>query len=170
LLSAGSARAIERQWRLGGGLGFATLPRTDYGLGPALGLHGAYGLSDMFDAHAELETSLHWMSPGEGLDDERLALSSLGLGVSYKLDIIEWVPYFGLLGGYTHTWDNVLAAEGDPPFGRDELTLSAMLGVDYALRRDLGLGLALRYHLFASNFGDPQYLSVLVRAEHRFGW
>ena len=41
------ARAFERQWHLGGGVGAAV--RSDgYDIGPALGVHGAYGILGRF--------------------------------------------------------------------------------------------------------------------------
>ncbi len=158
-----SAHAFERQWHFGGGLGAASYEGTDGGIAPALGLHAAYGLSDMFDARIELLGSHHTSA-----NDESLDVLSAAAGVTYKLDVIEWIPYAGLFAGYYY-----FRGEPEPEF-RHDLALSVQLGLDYAWSRSFGLGVALRYHGFMldapSSFTDAAYFTGLLRAEYRFGW
>jgi hypothetical protein len=157
------ASAFERQWHFGGGIGAASYEGTEGGISPALGLHAAYGLSDMFDARVELLGSHHTSS-----DDESLDVFSAAAGVTYKLDVIEWIPYIGLLAGYYY-----FNGEPEPEFQHD-FALSAQLGLDYAWSRSFGLGVALRYHGFMldapRSFTDAAYFTGLLRAEYRFGW
>jgi len=162
--SAGSAKAFERQWHVGGGLGAATFASGDPSLGPALGVFGAYGLSDMFDARLELTASRHERASGTSVD-----LYSASAGVAYKIDVIEWIPYVGLLLGYYRQ------AGEDPTSGdRGALGISTALGIDYALSRSVGLGLQLRYHGglndVPTSLTDGSYYTGLLRAEYRWGW
>ncbi|MEI9949603.1 MAG: hypothetical protein WDO74_11645 [Pseudomonadota bacterium] len=52
------ARAFEREWHVGGGVGLTAYPHY-YSAGPALGLNAAYGISDVFDLKLELLGSSH---------------------------------------------------------------------------------------------------------------
>ena len=158
-----SASAFERQWHFGGGIGAASYSGTESGIAPALGLHAAYGVSDMFDARVELLGSHHSTT-----DDRSLDVYSAAAGIAYKLDVIEWIPYAGLLAGYYYF-------NGEPaPEFRHDFALSALLGLDYAWSRNFGVGVALRYHGFMldapRSFTDAAYFTGLARAEYRFGW
>lgn len=160
---SGSAQAFERQWHLGAGLGGALLAGTDASLGPALGVHGAYGLSDVFDLKLDFITAPHSVA------GERLWIHGVSAGLAYKIDVFEWVPYVGLGVGYYR-----LGPEPPSGLNRDEPGLSVDLGLDYALTRQFGLGAQMRYHAFLS---DPlasleraPWVSLLLRAEYRWGW
>jgi hypothetical protein len=157
------AAAFERQWHLGGGIGAASYSGTEGGIAPALGVHAAYGLSDMFDARVELLGSHH-----STVSDQSLDVFSASAGVVYKLDVIEWIPYAGILAGYYY-----FSGEPVPEFQHD-FALSALLGIDYAWSRSFGVGVALRYHGFMldapRSFTDAAYFTGLLRAEYRFGW
>ncbi len=73
------------------------------------GGYGAYGLSDMFDANLELMASGHEFVPGQ-----TTRVYSAAAGLTYKVDVIEWVPYVGgLLGWYA--FDGGPAPEAPPP-------------------------------------------------------
>lgn len=161
---AGRAEAFENQWHLGGALGIAKHARVD-GVAPLVGVYGAYGLSDMFDLRLELgATRLH-------ADGERVTYLSQALGgVTYKLDVIQLIPYGGVLVGAsrgTHRLD-------DKAKDRFEPTVSLLFGLDYALSRATGLGLAVGLHAMPfEESGDATasvLTTVLLRAEHRFGW
>jgi hypothetical protein len=154
VFAAPSAGAFERQWHFGGGLGVAA-PSDGYAEGPAFGVHGAYGLSDVFDARLELQASRN--AAGE------LPVWFYGarLGLAYKLDVIQWIPYAGAsLGGFALAGNERALVK--PSAG-------AFVGLDYAVSRNFGVGV----------FGAGDYvfvdsgvtmLSLLVRAEYRFGW
>jgi len=165
LLGSSPASAFERQWHLGGGLGVASFAGGEANIGPALGVHGAYGLSDMFDLRGELTGSTHTLDDGR-----RLNLYSASIGLAYKIDVLEWIPYVGLLvGSYIFSGDGKPANQSGGFIG-----VSTMLGIDYALSRSFGLGLQLRYHggLYdpPTSLTDGAYFTGLLRAEYRWGW
>lgn len=156
LLVAAPAAASEGQWHVGGGLGTAAFA----GGGAAryaVDLHGAYELTDQFDLRLDLLSSRH------------LVDGAASLGLVYKLDVIEWVPYVGVgLGFY---W---LGDERRADLAQRELGLSVPLGIDYAPSRSFAVGLQLRYHGFFSELpttlGGAALLDTLLRAEYRWGW
>jgi hypothetical protein len=159
-----TARAFERQWHLGGGLGVAR-PGSGGDFGIAAGFHVAYGLSDYFDLRLEGVAAQHSFADGE-----KTLVHSIGFGVAYKLDVLEWVPYAGIeLVGY--------GFDGDPgPDRRAGSYGGASLdaGLDYALSRSFALGTLARMHVIG---GRPSHAppamtwyTVLFRAEYRWGW
>jgi hypothetical protein len=162
--AASSAPALEGQWHAGGGLGAATFARTDTGFGPLLGIHAAYEIDDMFDARLELTASRHEFSP-----ETRTDFYGAALGVTYKVDVIEWVPYIGLLGGYYE----FSSETRPPPLEPRELGIMVPLGLEYVPSSSFALGLQVAYHGFLSDpmdsVGDAPYVTVLLRAEARFG-
>src|SRR5262245_16360561 len=90
---AAPARAFEREWHLGLGFGMAA-PSSGYNAGPAVGIHGAYGLTDEFDARLEFIASGHGFQVN-GVENNT-AFMSAGALLSYKIDIISWIPHLGL--------------------------------------------------------------------------
>jgi hypothetical protein len=170
-----TAHAFENQWHLGAGLGVATLSGSEYKTGPAAGLHGAYGLSDTFDLRIELLASHHTLDVGDETREAPTAqLLSAAAGVAYKVDVLEWIPYAGLLGGYAAFLGDSPSDLGLSAPGDQELTVSVVLGIDYAHSRSFGLGAQLRYTGFLSDLpdslADAQYFALLLRAEYRWGW
>jgi hypothetical protein len=153
LLSGPPARAFERQWHLGGGLGAAA--PTDYSAGPAFGIHGAYGLSDVFDLRLELQASRN------GVGSLPVSFYGTRLALAYKVDVIQWIPYAAISGGgFAIAWEG--AALFRPSAG-------VMLGLDYAVSRHVGLGvLGAGDYVFVES--GVTVLALLVRAEYRFGW
>ncbi len=153
-------RASEGQWHLGGGP--AVQRFTGGETAPALQGVGAYEWSDSFDLRLELLGAAPRLEPGA-------LQASVAVGAAYKLDVIEWVPYFGLLLGYYE-----LGSARPAPLAARELGLSIPLGLDYALSRQLVLGLQLRYHAFLSELpqtlGEASLLSAGLRLEGRWGW
>jgi len=156
-LGTRSATAAEQEWHAGGRAGIAVLSKT--GVEPALGLHGAYGINDVFDATVELLGSHH--VGGSGTD-----VLSVSAGATYKIDVFQWIPYVGALLGY-------YAYGGAPgPHGEhgSEFGASVQLGVDYLLTRDLALGADVRWHAsFHDGFSVPLFTTTLG-AEYRWGW
>jgi len=148
------AFAFERQWHLGGGVG-AAFPSNGYDLGPALALHGAYGISDVFDLRLELQGSRN--------DFQGTPVSFYGarLGLAYKIDIIEWIPYIGVSGGsFGVVWSESFVLR--PSAG-------AFFGLDYAVSRHFGLGVLAVGDIIIAN-PSVTVGAVLLRAEYRFGW
>jgi len=163
-LRSDPAAAFEREWHLGGGIGVASAA-SGYGMGPALGLHAAYGVSDVFDARLELSGSHHAYEVADA--EESSELLSVAALLSYKIDVIAWVPHFGAGLGYFHFTET-------PPTGsafrRDDLGIALELGLDYAVSRDLGLGLGARFDMPFNEIGAARYFALLLRGEYRWGW
>jgi hypothetical protein len=165
-----AAVAAEQEWHLGGRAGVAHL--TKNGFEPALGLHGAYGLSDMFDATVEV-LGTHHVGDAEGICNLRRCtgtdvLSAAG-GIAYKVDVFEWIPYVAALAGYYGYY----GSPGPPTEHRDhgsEFGASLQLGLDYVPMRELSLGAEFRWHAsFHESFAVPLY-SATLGAEYRWGW
>ena len=163
-LRADPARGFEREWHLGGGVGLASAA-SGYGLGPALGLHAAYGISDVFDARLELSGSHHTYELGEA--EESTEIFSVAALLSYKIDIIAWVPHFGAGFGYFHF---TKAPPADSAFRRDDVGLALELGLDYAVSRNFGLGIGAHFDMPFNEIGAARYFALLLRGEYRWGW
>ena len=148
------AHAFERQWHVGGGFGVASA-NAGYDAGLALGLHGAYGISDVFDARLELQGSRNYFG------DFPVWFFLARPGLAYKLDLLQWIPYIGgSAGAFGAVWDGGSTIK--PCAG-------GFAGLDYAISRHVGIG---GYFAFDYVFANPS-LSVttgLVRGEYRFGW
>jgi hypothetical protein len=113
----------------------------------------------MFDLHLELLGSRN--GGADGTD-----IFSASAGISYKIDVFEWVPYVGLFGGYYYFGG--LAG----PNGERGSTAGASIGVglDYLVSRSVALGAQVRWHAtFTDGLAFP-YLSALARCEYRWGW
>lgn len=156
-LLARPAHAFERQWRVGAGVGIASASGASFG--PAVGAHAAYGVSDVFDLHLELTGSSHWPSAGAPRD---FAVGALG--VAYKLDVLEWIPYALVgAGGAVEQRAGELEARVAP-------ALSAGGGLDYLAWRELAFGVQLRGHWLLVETESSPYAVGLLRAEYRWGW
>jgi hypothetical protein len=171
--AASHAQAFEREWHLGAAVGTASGKRLS--LSPALGIYGAYGLSDVFDVRLEV-TAL-----GYGLAEKQdpYAISS-SAGLVYKLDVLRWVPWAGVYAGYLTFLKEPRPLVKDPLPGSNEpqveisynqrdVTLGFGVGLDYAFSRNFGLGVTLRgdNSLGAARLSTYQ---SLLRAEYRWGW
>ncbi len=162
---ASPAAAFEGQWHLGGGLGGAHLSGAEPSLLPLAGVHGAYGLSDMFDLRAETL----WTAPKSTAGSRAVNGSAL-FGVAYKLDVIQWIPWVGGFVGAHYR-----GAELSPDLARGiSPGVSLMFGLDYAFRRDWGFGLAVGLHSLpldsVSASSAMPYTTGLLRFEKRWGW
>ena len=165
-LAPSHARAFEREWHVGGGVGITAYPH-HYSAGPSLGLNAAYGISDVFDLKLELLGSTHSYSPGGSSPSERGAAYSAAAGLSYKLDILQWIPYGAALIGYQHIAGPIPASE---PFRRDDAILALVLGLDYAATRNFGLGASFRTNFLLSTFDEGEAFTTMLRAEYHWGF
>jgi hypothetical protein len=117
----------------------------------------------MFDVRTELRGSRHGK---DGADDNLLLQASVG--VAYKLDIIEWVPYLGIrAGAYHFTARPAAEADPDESYARSGGMIGTMLGVDYALSRAAAIGLELDYDTLLPEGGA---FGAVLRGEYRWGW
>jgi len=148
------AAAFEREWHLGGGLGGAAA--NHYELGPALNAYAAYGISDVFDVRLELAASRNSTKPGDAF------LYGAKGALAYKIDVIQWIPYVAITAGYLGATRRV------SPLALGQPTAGLLAGLDYAVSRNFGLGLALSYD-YAFHPGAA-YANGFLRAEYRFGF
>jgi len=166
---ASGALAWERQWRLGGELGYAMTDIGDGTLdGMAGGLHLTYGLSDAFNVRLGGDLA--------GFDRPEPAtyalLWSTTVGIEYVVDILEWVPYVGACAGAMGVF-----REGEEPAatGRPEHAIYGGVeipaGLGYQVLPELTVGAEFRYRLLllGTDVGPIGFLTVLGRAEVVFG-
>lgn len=181
------ARAFEKQWHFGGGLGAALA--AERSLGPALNLYGAYGISDVFDVRLEAFASWNlgpnstsplpevfsvahggFFTAGGGPPSSALFYGGK-LALAYKFDVIEWIPYFGVSAGFLGVAPRA-EFEGQvdtaTPFANANFSAGLLFGLDYALSRSFGLGLAV-FGDYAFH-ADALYGAGFLRAEYRLGW
>lgn len=163
------AGAVEREHHAGVDAGMSMLvlkDKTD--VGGALGGHWAYGLSDVFNLMAEATWSL--VALGETVQDVHTPRThptnvvNLGVGMAYVFDVLQWVPYAGLLVG------------GDALFGgtigRATILPGATVavGLDYRFRRQWAAGVAFRQHFLTDMSTYPSFTHVFARVEYNWGW
>jgi hypothetical protein len=155
----GAAVAAEQEWHLGGRAGVGVL--SGRGAGPAFGVHGAYGLNDMFDVALELNESHHFGGTKDASD-----ILSASTGLSYKIDVFEWIPYVTALGGYYA----YLGERGPHGEQGSEFGASIQIGLDYLAMRELAFGADVRWHAsFVDGLSFPLFTATLG-AEYRWGW
>lgn len=166
VLGARTAGATEGQLHTGAGVGIVSFTRSDAPVAPAVGVHAAYELDDMFDARVELLASQH-----EFVEEQKTLLYSGTAGITYKLDILTLIPYAGILAG-------VYAFDGFYPYNevqprKVQLGISVPFGLDWTISTHFGLGVQFRYHGILSDpleaEDDGPIFSGLLRAEWRFG-
>lgn len=158
---ARSASALERQWHVGADAGLATLSAsgsTYAGFGG--GAHATYGLNDWLNLELALAGTRHATEvPGDSL-----TLVSGTAGAFYTLDVIQWVPYFGLFGGGYRT----LGASASTGFGG-----GLALGLDWQFRKHWSAGAQLRLHeafFPEESLGSVTYTTEMLRIEYVWGF
>ena len=166
LLVSERAHAFEREWHVGGGLGLTAYPQY-YSAGPALGLNAGYGISDVFDVKLEVLGSWHDYDPSSALPSKHAEPYSVAAGLSYKLDVLQWIPYAAVLVGFQHVAGVLPVGE---PFHRDDGIAALVLGLDYAMTRNFGLGLSLRSDMLLSSPTTGEAITTMLRAEYHWGF
>jgi hypothetical protein len=160
------ASAYERQWHAGVGLGYSYLGAETPVHGIATELHLSYGLNDMFNLMAEADAAYHF---GDG---KVLALSG-SAGVGYVIDILQVVPYVGVMvGGYDlFTTDGPCGGADQPACHAGRLGVSIPAGFDYTVTRSFNVGAAVRYHLLLLGPNPVESMvTAFVRAEYVWGY
>ena len=161
-----SAQAFERQWHVGGGAGITAYPHY-YATGPALGLNGAYGISDVFDVKLELLGSLSsYTAPPAKPSESALPWSAVA-GLSYKLDILQWIPYGALLVGFQHIGGRLPTLD---VYRRNDAIAAVVLGLDYAVSREFGLGASIRTDFLLTSAEHEEAFTPMLRAEYHWGF
>lgn len=170
------ASAFERQWHAGGGLGLR--PTSVAGLdggktAPLLALNVTYGLTDQFDAFAEVGLARPTFTI-PGLEGSHSLLTTTGdLGVVYTLDVLRVVPYFGLMAGVHHigsTTVNVPGAGEAKLGGATGIDLGGAAGVRYQYDRALAFGFDLRFHRPIQLPETTQAMGMFLSAAYTWGY
>lgn len=150
------SHALERQFRLGvdaTGATISTPSGSRMGLGG--GAHLAYGVNDWLNLELALAATHHG-------SDGPTVTSATGAAL-YALDVIEWVPYFGVFAGGYHFFGDVSSTA----FGA-----GLALGLDYQFDPSFSIGAQLRLHeIFAPDpYGSTTFASFGLRAEYLWGF
>jgi hypothetical protein len=158
---ANSAGAVEREQHLGIDLGGNTLVLGGSGAdtGGSVGAHWIYGLTDQFDLMIEGAWSV------EALGGHPGSLINAGAGVSYVLDVLQWVPYVGVLAAGYDLMGSKIGGPKLLPGG------VLALGLDYRLNREVELGVAVRENMLLTEVSTyPSFVQVFARLEYTWGW
>jgi hypothetical protein len=160
------SQAVEREQHVGLDLGGAMLvSHAPTSTGGALGAHWAYGLNDQFNLLAEATGSLLALKVGTDESHSRPgSLTNVDVGVAYVFDVLQWVPYAGLLvGGY--------GLAGGSIHGVHVLGGAAFaLRLDYRPTRSWAFGISWRQHMMTEPSEYPSFTHLFLRAELTWGW
>jgi hypothetical protein len=160
---AGAASAQERLWHLGGSLGFAHLWGGPTSPGFGGGVHGAYGLNDLFNLVAAFDVSAHPSS--------RWTVLSGGVGATYLMDIGTVVPYGGAMigpAGLVSVNPNCGASTAEP-CRAFRLNLEVPFGIDYVVTKRLSVGAGGRLQVLLLGAHPWLSLGIVARAEVVWG-
>lgn len=166
LLVPKRAMAYERQWHAGASFGYGLVhvyDTTASGLGG--GLHLTYGLNDAFNMMLEVDATIH---PGSDL-----LVAGAAVGPAYVLDVLQWVPYFGLLVGANDVWyrGEDCGTADLPPCHAAHLGIGVPVGLDYQVTRSFAIGAQVRYTILLLGDSSPiSYLTAFARAEYVWGF
>jgi hypothetical protein len=165
------AAAVEREHHLGVDLGASMLVVSDKSspdLGPMVGAHWTYGLTDAFDLMVEGSWSLLALNEdvvNKSTPRDRPAWGANGdVGVAYVFDVLQWVPYAGLLvGGYTL---------GGGTLADTKILAGAAfaLGLDYRFNRSICAGVSARQHMLTDTSTYASYTQLFAQFEYTWGW
>jgi outer membrane protein with beta-barrel domain len=161
--------AVEREQHAGLDAGLSMLVMKDKtDVGGALGGHWAYGLSDQFNLMAEATWSL--VALGERVQDVHTPRTrptnvvNLGVGMAYVFDVLQWVPYAGLLLGGDALFGGTISGTTILP------AATVAIGLDYRFKREWAAGIAFRQHFFTDMDTYPSFTHVFARLEYNWGW
>ena len=156
LIWVSPSHALERQFRLGVDATGATLSApSGNATGFGGGAHLAYGVNDWLNLELML-AGTHHGSAGA-------TVTSATGAAMYAVDVIEWVPYFGIFAGGYHFFGTTPSTS----FGA-----GLALGLDYQFDPSFSVGAQLRLHeVFAPDpYGATTYGTFGLRAEYVWGF
>lgn len=171
-----AAEAVERQHHLGLDPSLAILKAegAPVNTGGGIGAHYTYGISDQFNFMASANGSLlptSTIAADPAAPNAVIPATQPGriinalAGVGYVIDVLRFVPYFGVLAGGYHLSGGELAS-GLFVFGA-----AAQLGIDYQLSRQWAIGVAGQQHFLLTRMSTyPSYTNVLLRFEYMWGF
>ena len=171
-VSPREARAIERQHHLGLDPSLSMLKvddKSSVSTGAGVGVHYTYGLSDQFNFMAELNASIVAANQKQDMPasphTRPAEVDHALVGVGYVIDVLRWVPYFGVLaGGYRLSGGTL---------DKDRIVIggAAQLGLDYQLSRNWAIGAAGQQHFLITKMSTyPSYTTLMLRFEYMWGF
>lgn len=156
---AETAHAYEDQWTLGADIGAGLVLANENApvAGIAVGVGASVGLTSAWTFRGRLSYDFH---PAE----LPLHVMTVGGEVYYTLDILTFVPFFGVgLDG--------IGTVQDGSFGAD-LAFHALVGIDWLVSRKLIVGLDIRPYVLPFSLAergiDPVYLTASLRVSFVF--
>src|SRR5688500_11665289 len=111
----------------------------------------------MFDVRAEVRSSFH----GKTSTTPAFGIHFGWLGLAYKLDVLEWIPYFGVRAGFYE--QNAQVAD----WARRGGTIGGFAGLDHAFSRSFAAGLETAVDRLLPAGATS---SLALRAEYRWGY
>jgi hypothetical protein len=167
LLAPRPAEAFERQWHLGVDLGGGVLLGTKAALGFGGGVHAAYGVNDMWNLVGALETYAY---PGA-----QAVLAGGDVGVTYLVDVLQWVPYLGVtLGAYDlASYAPGCGAGTGAPCHALRLGGGVPFGLDYTVSRSLTVGGGGKFQVLYGPGATQlflQHIEMFARVSYVFGY
>ncbi len=165
-LVASTAHADKGLKRVGVQGGFAGLASEGSFAGYGGGLTLAYGLTDAWTLRLDATASSNQATDKGG----RSLVLGQSVGAQYALDIIQFVPYFGVYAGIYELRGGGLKSTQLKP------ALSIGVGLDWIVSRSFTVGADLRVHALPADFiGSPTdptpfYQTTMLKAEYTWGW
>jgi hypothetical protein len=164
------AHALEQENHLGFDAGASLLvigKKSTPDLGPTVGGHYTYGLSDAFNLMGEAAFSLVALDQADDPKKPRTYpswVANVDVGIAYVFDVLKWVPYVGVLvGGYALSGGTIGGTKLLPG-------AAAALGLDYRLGPTLSIGAVLEEHFVSETSTYPSFTQALTRIEYTWGW
>ncbi|MCC6522464.1 MAG: hypothetical protein IT373_07370 [Polyangiaceae bacterium] len=181
---ARQAHAYERQWHVGGSFGyvFAPFPVAGATHGFGGGAHVAYGVSDAFNLRVNLDVLGFSVAepqaenapvPPEGIPHHAATVWSGTVGAEYVLDILEWVPYFGLALGFADVVQPPTGAASGERLHDPNLAFEIPFGIAYLPIPELSVGLEGRYRVLALGSSPRTPVQMILagaRLEYVWGY
>lgn len=165
-LLARPAAADKGLKRVGLQAGFAGLSSEGSFAGYGGGLTLGYGLSDAWTLRVDGTASSNQATDKGG----RSLVLGQSVGVQYALDVIEFVPFFGVYASLYELRGGGLKSTQWKP------AVSLGVGLDWIATRSFTFGVDVRIHALPADFvGSPSdptpfYQTTLAKAEYTWGW
>lgn len=172
LVLVSHAYAFERQHHVGIGpeLGLLKIDdKSTMSVGGGARAHYTYGLSDSFNLLIEGSSTI--VALDQKLDEPTsprtrpAALHGVSVGAAYVLDVLQFVPYGGVLAEGTLLTGGTL----DKPHFIGGV--SAVIGLDWQIQRSFAVGIAGHQHFLLTDFSKyPSFTTIGLQAEYVWGW
>jgi hypothetical protein len=165
-----AALAVEREHHLGVDAGASLLVvggQSSPEVGAGIGAHWTYGLSDALNLMVEAAGSRLAVNEAQGASQPHVQpawMANADVGIGYVFDVMQWVPYAGLLvGGYALSGGTIQGAKVLPG-------AAFALGLDYRFGRSLAAGISIRQHMLTEVSTYPSFTLAFARLEYTWGW